>query len=56
MKTYIIDYTRPDGRNDFKAVIATSPEAAITAFKEAGTDGWTGYQFSEYTITNVTER
>ena len=54
--TFIIDYTRPDGRTDFKLVRADSIEQAIEIFRTAGTDGWTGYNFRDYTITKVSTR
>lgn len=54
--TYFIDYIRPDGRTDFKSVRANSIEQAIEIFRNAGTDGWTGYNFKDYKITKVSER
>lgn len=56
MKTYLIDYERPDGFNGFKVVEASTPETAVKTMLDAGIDGWTGYKFSEYTILAVTER
>ena len=53
---YIIDYTRPDGRKDFKCVEAGSPERAAEIFRNAGIDGWSGYNFKEYQITNISRR
>ena len=54
--TYIIDYTRPDGRTNFQTVRAESIEQAIEIFRNAGTDGWTGYNYKDYTITKVSTR
>ena len=56
MKTFVIDYTRPDGRKDFKVVEAADPKRALAALLAAGIDGWTGYRFSEYIITGISER
>jgi hypothetical protein len=56
MKTFVIDYQRPDGRKDFKVVRATSADRALEILLAAGIDGWTGFQFREYTILGVTER
>lgn len=56
LNTYIIDYTRPDGRPDFKTVEARSPEHAAEIFYNAGIDGWSGYNFKDYRITNISKR
>lgn len=56
MTTYIIDYTRPDGRSNFKTVLAETAEQAVDIFLNAGIDGWSGYNFKDYTITKVSER
>ena len=56
MKRYIIDYTRPDGRADFKTVTAENERHATEVFSNAGIDGWTGYNFNQYTITKIAER
>lgn len=56
MKTFLIDYQRPDGTKDFKAVQAETPERAVEILRAAGIDGWTGCRFSDYTVTGVTER
>ena len=56
MTTYIIDFTRPDGWNDFQTVRADSIEEAIQIFRNRGTDGWTGYKFKDYRITAVSTR
>lgn len=56
METYIIDYTRPDGRADFKVVHADTERQAAEIFHSAGIDGWTGYNFNQYKITKITER
>ena len=53
---YIIDYTRPDGRKDFKTVEARDEVHAVKIFSNAGIDGWTGYNFKEYKITAVSKR
>lgn len=56
LSTYIIDYTRPDGRQDFKTVQACSAAVAVEIFQSRGTDGWTGYDFKDYAITGVVKR
>lgn len=56
MKNFIVDYVRPDGRQDFKVVEATSSGRALEILLAAGIDGWTGFRFAEYTILSVTER
>ena len=56
MKTYIIDYTRPDGRKNFSTVRAESEAQAAEIFRNRGIDGWSGYNFREYTIDNIAER
>lgn len=56
MKTFIIDYTRPDGKKDFKCVEARTEEHAAEIFVNAGIDGWSGYNFKEYQITNISRR
>ena len=56
MKKYIIDYTTPDGFNNFVTVNAATLEDAIRVFRSAGIDGWTGYSFAEYEIYAVSER
>lgn len=56
MKTYIIDYTRPDGRTNFSTVHADTESEAVSIFQNRGIDGWSGYNYNEYKITAVTER
>lgn len=53
---YIIDYIRPDGREDFKTVEARDEAHAARIFSNAGVDGWTGYNFKEYEITRISCR
>lgn len=53
---YIIDYIRPDGRENFKTVEARDEAHAVNIFTNAGIDGWTGYNFKEYQITAVSKR
>lgn len=56
VKTYIIDYKTPDGFKNFITVDALDRDSAIKLFRKAGRDGWTGYNYSEYQIIDVTER
>ena len=56
MKTFLINYQRPDGRKDFKVVETTTAEKAVEIMQGAGIDGWTGYAFKDYTVLAVTER
>lgn len=56
MNTYIIDYTRPDGRTNFSTVHADTEAEAVSIFKNRGIDGWSGYDYNEYTITQITKR
>lgn len=56
MKTWIIDYTYGDGRKNWQTVRAESAEKAVSIFRAAGIDGWTGCNFADYEITAVTER
>lgn len=53
---YIIDYIRPDGRENFKTVEARDEAHAVKIFTNAGIDGWTGYNFKDYAITAVSKR
>lgn len=53
---YIIDYTRPDGRADFKTVEARNEAHAAQIFSTAGIDGWTGHNFKDYKITSISCR
>ena len=56
MKTFIIDYTRPDGRTNFSTIHSDTAAEAVSIFKNRGIDGWSGYNYNEYTIDAVTER
>lgn len=56
MKTYIIDYTRPDGRKNFSTVHADTEAQAAEMFSSRGIDGWSGYNYNAYTIDQITER
>ena len=56
MSTYIIDYTRPDGRTNFSTVQANSEAQAAEIFRNRGVDGWTGYNYKEYKIDAITKR
>ena len=56
MKTFLIDYQRPDGRKDFKVVEAATAEKAVKTMLGAGIDGWTGCAFKDCIILAVTER
>lgn len=56
MKTYIIDYTRPDGRRSFSTVHCDSEAEAIRIFQSRGIDGWSGYNYSQYKIDKIAER
>lgn len=56
MKTYIIDYTKPNGRTNFSTVHADSEAQARSIFLSRGIDGWSGYNYNEYTIDAITER
>lgn len=56
MTTYIIDYTRPDGRTNFSTVHADSETQAAEIFHGRGIDGWSGYNYNDYTIDKITER
>lgn len=56
IKTFIIDYTRPDGVKNFSCVQADDILEAIQIFRSAGVDGWSGFKYCEYHITGVTER
>lgn len=56
MKRYLIDYTRPDGSENFIGVDAETAEDAARIFHSAGIDGWYGYDYADYVITAITER
>lgn len=56
MKKFIIDYIRPDGRTNFSTVLAENEKQAAEIFHSRGIDGWSGYNYNEYTITNISER
>lgn len=56
MKTFLIDYRRPDGREDFKVVEAATAAQAVEVFRAAGRDGWSGFLFREFDIMAVSER
>ena len=56
MNAYIIDYTRPDGRKNFSIVHADNEAQAAEIFRNRGVDGWSGYNYNEYIITQITER
>lgn len=56
MKTFIVDYVRPDGRKDFSTVQANNEAEAIKTFKNRGIDGWSGYNYNEYDVVSVSER
>ena len=56
MNRYMIDYTRPDGSEDFIGVDAETAEDAARIFHSAGIDGWHGYDYADYAITAVTFR
>lgn len=43
MKTFLIDYRRPDGREDFKVVEAATAAQAVEIFRAAGCDGWSNF-------------
>ena len=55
MTTWIIDYTN-NGRANFVTVRAETAEQAVSIFRAAGIDGWTGCNFADYEITAVTAR
>ncbi len=55
-ETYLIDYTRPDGRTNFSTVQAETEEQARDIFLSRGIDGWSGYNYNEYKITAITKR
>jgi hypothetical protein len=56
MNTYIIDYTRPDGRTSWSTVHADTEAQAAEIFHNRGIDGWSGYNYNEYKITAITQR
>lgn len=56
MKTYIIDYTRPDGRTNFTTVHCDTKDQAAEIFRNRGIDGWSGYNYNQYTIEAIIER
>lgn len=56
MKTFLIDYRRPDGRECFKVVEAATAAQAVEIFRAAGCDGWSGFLFQEFDIIAVSER
>ena len=56
MNAYIIDYKRPDGRTNFSTVHADTEAEAVHIFQNRGIDGWSGYNYNEYTITAITKR
>lgn len=55
MKRFIIDYTRPDGSEDFLVVEAMDRYHARQVFKNSGTDDRFGEYYSTFTITDITE-
>ena len=56
MKTFLIDYRRPEGREDFKVVEAATAAQAVEIFRAAGCDGWSGFLFQEFDIMADSER
>lgn len=56
LKSYVIDYTRPNGITDFATVHAENEIQAAKIFYSRGVDGWHGYKYSDYRIDSITVR
>ena len=56
MRTYVVDFMRENGSEDFRCVEANSARDAIEIFRRAGkSDNWLGVDFATVRIIRVSE-